>query len=812
MNPIKNGRITRYLVLFFVIKISLIAPLFAIETQGYKKPSQEMIDLIDVPPTPGVRLSPNSEWLLLLHYPGFPDIEEFTKEELRLAGQEFYPQTNSPARSTYYIDLEFKKLNGNKVYKIKNLPDKIEDVTWSPDGKKIAFTVICENGLELWYANVVSKQAKKLTDAVVNDTYHGYAFTWMPDSKKIIYKSIKTDRGNPPQKDERIVSPKIQENIDGKAPVRTYQSLLEDETDKKLFDYYMTSQLELVDLNGEQRKIGEEAIIRRFTPSPDGKYLLVAKTHKPYSYLVTAWRFPRTIEVWDLKGKKVTTIAEIPLNEDVSPKHGAVREGPRYFQWRADKPATLFWVRALDEGNPDKEVEYREEVLALSAPFSGSARTISKLKLRYSGIYWGKDDLAIIKQYWRPEKRIITSFFNPNKMNEDMQVIFDRNYENAYADPGDFVTKYNSAKRRVLQFDESRDKLYLEGSGAGPEGNKPFLDSYDIKTGKIERLWQSQPPFYEYFVRLISQNPNVILIGRQSKKMPRNYYLKNLETDELTAVTKFSNPQPQFEKVTKKFIKFKREDGLQLFGNLYLPPGYTPGDSTLPVLMNAYPHEYKDASHAGQIKDSPYRFTKVYPWSAEMWAIKGYAIFDKVSMPVVAQGDQPANETFVPQLIKNAEAAIDTLVEMGIADSNRIAIDGHSYGAFMVGNLLAHSDLFAAGIARSGAYNRTLTPFGFQHEDRTFWEAKDTYLSMSPFMYADQVNEPLLLIHGEQDTNSGTFPMQSERFYHALKGNGAPVRLVMLPYEAHSYKARESIFHVIWEIENWLKQHVKQGD
>jgi len=172
------------------------------------------------------------------------------------------------------------------------------------------------------------------------------------------------------------------------------------------------------------------------------------------------------------------------------------------------------------------------------------------------------------------------------------------------------------------------------------------------------------------------------------------------------------------------------------------------------------------------------------------------------------------NDTFVEQLVSSAEAAVNAVVERGVVDPEKIAVGGHSYGGFMTAHLLAHTKLFKAGLARSGAYNRTLTPFGFQGEERTFWEATPTYIRLSPFAHAKKIAEnkrPLLLIHGENDENSGTHPMQSERLYNAVKGMGGIIRLVKLPFERHGYRARQSIMHALYEQDMWLQTYVESG-
>ena len=218
--------------------------------------------------------------------------------------------------------------------------------------------------------------------------------------------------------------------------------------------------------------------------------------------------------------------------------------------------------------------------------------------------------------------------------------------------------------------------------------------------------------------------------------------------------------------------------------------------------------EYGDASTAGQVRGSVNRFTFYRGTSQLFFVTQGYAVLDNATMPVV--GDvKTVNDTFVKQIVANAKAAIDKLDQMGVADPKRVGVGGHSYGAFMTANLLAHCDLFAAGIARSGAYNRTLTPFGFQSEKRTLWEARDTYINMSPFMFANQIKTPILMIHGMADNNSGTFPIQSERLFAALKGFGATVRFVYLPFESHGYSGRESVLTVLAEMIEWFDTYVK---
>jgi dipeptidyl aminopeptidase/acylaminoacyl peptidase len=650
--------------------------------------------------------------------------------------------------------------------------------------------------------------AKKLTEAVLNETMGG-SFQWLKNSDKILYRSINAARGKMPAKSNVPSGPVIQENLGKEAAVRTYQDLIKDEYDEKLFEYFTTSQIMVADLNGNHKKIGRPAIYSSISASPDGNYYKIDKINKPFSYLVTSRSFPTSIEIWDANGKMIHLLADIPLMESIPKGSGSTQPGPRSFSWRSDKPSSIYWVEALDDGNAKKKVAYRDQVYTLDAPFKQNPKRFIKTKLRYGGITWGNEDLAVVTESWRSSRQSITSFFNPNDPDNTKKIIWDMSSEDKYNDPGRFVTDRNEFSKNALLFTDKGKSLLLTGSGASPEGNRPFIDKYDIKTGETERLWRSEAPYYETVSKIIDPKKMLVITSRQSKEEPSNYYLRDVKKNKLTAITNFPHPYSKMKGVSKQMVKYKRGDGVDLNATLYLPPGYTKSDGPLPTILWAYPREFKSAASAGQISGSPYTFMRLSSTSHLYWVLRGYAILDGASFPIIGEGDIEPNDEFIKQLVANAKAAIAKGVEMGVTDPDRVAVGGHSYGAFMTANLLAHSDLFAAGIARSGAYNRTLTPFGFQSEPRTYWEAPEIYYAMSPFMHADQVKDPILLIHGMADNNSGTFPVQSQRFYNALKGHGATARLVMLPLESHGYSARESVMHMLWEVDQWLEKYVK---
>jgi dipeptidyl aminopeptidase/acylaminoacyl peptidase len=634
---------------------------------------------------------------------------------------------------------------------------------------------------------------------------------WLRDGKALICPLVPDDRGAEPAAPQAPSGPVIQENLGRTTPARTYQDLLKNPHDETLFEHYLLCQLAHVTIEGEITPIGSPGIVWDFDPAPGGEYILVETLHRPFSYLVPASRFPRKIEIWDLEGNLVHMIADLPLQEEIPIAYGSVATGPREVEWRSDAKATVCWAEALDGGDAGAEAEERDRVFMLEAPFEGDPVPLATMELRYGGIMWGRDDLAVAMEWWWKTRNVRAWRVRPGSPDTDPEILVDRSWEDRYNDPGEPVTIRNDMGRRVLFPMDGGRRLLLIGDGASPQGDRPFLDLFDLRTHESDRLFHSEEPYYERPILPLDEDGRYLLTRRESVTETPNYFVRDLEEGTLRQITSFPHPTPQLEGLQKELIRYEREDGVMLTATLYLPPGYSADEGPLPMLMWAYPQEFKDADAAGQVTDSPYRFDRVGWWSPLLWLTLGYAVLDNPTMPIVGEGDEEPNDAYVEQLVMSAEAAVDEVVRRGVTTREQVAIGGHSYGAFMTANLLAHSDIFATGVARSGAYNRTLTPFGFQAEERTFWQAPEIYFEMSPFMHADDINEPLLLIHGEADNNSGTFPMQSERFYSALKGLGGTVRLVMLPHESHGYRARESIHHMLWETERWLDTYVKNA-
>ncbi len=777
----------------------------------YQLPPEEIIELVDAPATPSINISPQNDRILLLENPGLPLIEDLAAEEMRLAGIRFDPRTNGRSRSRYNTGMSLTHIDGAHPREVSGLPaePRISNISWSPDGRHVAFLHTTDTGIELWVLDVVTAEARPLSHPVVNDVL-GNAFNWLSDSKTIIYTAVTDDRGDPPTRPFVAGGPLIQESIGRRAAVRTFQDLLQDPYDEATFDFYATSQLYKTDLEGNAEKIWDPAVIWSFQVSPDGNYIRVTTLEKPYSYIVPFSRFSQRYEIIDIDGLPVRTIASIPVTEEMPQGFGATREGVRNLSWRNDAPATLYWVEALDGGDPSTEAEYRDQVFFLEAPFQQEPVAGFRTNYRFSGILWGTDSFALINEFWRPTRMARLGMFDPDNPAAGTTLLHERSVEDRYGDPGNIQTRTNEYGRMVLMFDDTGKHLFLAGQGASPEGNRPFIDLYDIDSARTTRLWRSASPYYEQPVRIIDPELRLVITRREANEQHPNFYLRDLHDGTLIQVTDFPEPFPQLRALQKETIHYTREDGIPLSGELFLPPGFEAGtDDPLPTILWAYPREFLTTDGAGQVTGSPYTYTRLGATSIVMLSTQGYAVLNNASFPVVAGESGEPNDTFVEQLVANGEAAINTLVEMGVTDPGRVGVSGHSYGAFMTANLLTHSDIFTAGVARSGAYNRTLTPFGFQLEERTYWQAPEVYNAMSPFMHAHNMDVPMLLIHGADDNNSGTFPMQSERYYDALRGHGATVRLVMFPHESHGYRARESVLHMHWEWLEWFNRYLK---
>ena len=770
----------------------------------YQKPPQAVQTILDISPTPRLSLNPTRDYMLLLETLSYPPVADLAEPMLKLAGLRVSPKRFGPHSLPRVVGLTLRQLGQTKG-KPLHLPKdaRIGTLLWAPDGTRFAFTNTTNSGIELWICDVATAKVKQMPDVQINAVY-GDPVQWLPDSRTIVCQTVQSNRGQPPQAKPVPIGPKVMESSGKLSPVRTYQDLLQNAHDEDLLDYYGTSQLVKVDTDtGKFTRIGQPHLYYGVEVSPDGQHLLVSRLHRPYSYLLPIYRFPREVEVWDMQGQHIHKVASLPLQDEI-PIQG-VPTGPRWVHWLPTAPATLIWTEALDDVDPNKEVPHRDRLLLQTAPFKEQPTEWIKLQHRFSGISWTDDGWVFVSEYDRDRRWKKTFFVNSADTKTPPRLIWDMSSQERYKHPGSLLYRTLPNGHRVVH--QVNGHVFLSGDGSSPKGDFPFLDKMDLKTLKSERVFQCSDECYEYAVALMSKDGKKYLTRHESLTEPPNYFSREAGKDEKIAVTNFDDKAPQLRMIKKQLVTYKREDGVALSFTLYLPPDYKQGQR-LPAVVWAYPREYADPSVAGQVSGSPYRFTNIGGTSHLFFLLAGYAVLDGATMPVV--GDpETVNATFIKQITDSAKAAIDKADEMGVIDRKRVGIGGHSYGAFMTANLLAHSDLFRAGVARSGAYNRTLTPFGFQNERRTLWEARDTYFKVSPFLHAEKINEPILLLHGEVDNNAGTFPLQSERMYHAIKGNGGTVRLVMLPHESHGYRARESVEHTLHEMIRWFDMYVK---
>lgn len=796
---------------YALLVLMLVLPASFFGQGSYKQPPKEIMDVLNAPVTPTTSISPARDKIAMFQPLRYPPIAEFAQPLLRIAGLRINPSTNGQYRPSYSVALTLKNVSDGKETKVA-VPAGAQLISpsWSPDGKHIAVGNVTSTGVELWIVDTATARAKKVNGVQINTAFGG--FSW-EDSKTISATLVPSKRGPAPAYQNVIPSePNIQETSGRSGAIATVQDLLKTPNDERLFEYYCSSQIALIGVDGKVREIGTPALYDNVSFSPDGKYLLVSRIERPFSYLFAYNRFPKKVEVWDSSGKLVTTIASIPLQDSLP--SGGVPTGPRGYNWIPVEPATLMWTEALDGGNPRTKVAHRDKLMKFAAPFSGSASEVLKTEHRFQGRQFGeKDGMMWFGDFNRDtatRRAFVTDYRNPTEIRK----ILELNVNDRYNDIGQPVTK--TLPNGVTVIRQNGDEVFLTGAGASPQGDRPFFRRMNIKTLKVDEIWRAGTEEYESFAGMIDDNGMNFFTRKESLLEPSNIFIRQVcpagQTCTALAyrqITEFKDPAPQLRGIKKQRVEYKRADGVPLSFTLYLPPVYKEG-TRLPAVVWAYPESFTDGSLAGQVSGSTNRFTQIGGTSHLFMLLSGYAVLDNVSMPIVGT-PETKNDTFVKQIVDAAQAAIDKGVEMGVVDRERVGVGGHSYGAFMTANLLAHSDLFRAGIARSGAYNRTLTPFGFQDEQRNFWEATNVYTSVSPFFFANKINEPILLIHGEADNNQGTFPIQSERLYAAISGNGGTARLVMLPLESHGYAAKESTEHTLYEMVNWMDKYVKNA-
>ena len=796
---------------------------------GYDRPPQNILDVMRAPSPPSPFVSPTRDTLLLVSWQDYPTIARVATPFLRLAGARVEPKNHSrhdtpggygiaPCATSYELVRIADKLHRRIALPAGGCPDA---PVWAADGKRFAFAIATADSVELWIGDAANATARRVPGARLNPML-GHELQWLADQKTLLVKLVPAGIGAPPAAPLVPAGPSIQETGGGKGQSSTYENrdTLNSKRDEDLFDHYATSQLAFVDAaTMVVTPAGKPGIYESVDPAPDGRNVLVTAIHKPYSYVTTHDRFPRDVEVWNVGDRSridVRTIAKIPLADRV-PIAG-VPLGPREFEWRATEPATLVWAEALDGGDWNVKVPARDRVVMQKAPFTAAPVEIARTEQRFVGMSWGEAPAtALLHEYdenrhW--QRSFVVDADDPAKK---PRLLWDLSTDEKYANPGSPVRRMLANGAVVIRQDG--DAIFLSGLGSSPDGDRPFLDRLDLSTRKSERLFRSDRDAFERFLAFTGADSRSFLSWRQSVSEPPNAFMRTLGSgaaaatgeaafaSDRVAVTHVSDPAPAVRAIKKRLVKYKRADGVDLSFTLYTPPGYVEG-TRVPTILYAYPLDYADPAQAGQVTGSQATFTRLR--LHRLLLLAGYAIIDSASFPVI--GDpKKAYDDYLDQLVADARAAVDEAVRLGVADPQRIGVTGHSHGALMTVNLLAHSTLFRAGVATSGSYNKTLTPFGFQSERRSVWDAPDVYRKVSPFFFADKLKTPLLIVHGADDANPGTTPLQATKLYEAVRGNGGTARLVMLPHEPHWYSALESNEQVVYEMVRWFDLYVKNA-
>jgi len=785
------------------LAVGTTATALAQEEEGYRLPPDAIADIVTRAPPPAISISPDRDQLLLMDRESLPPVAELARPMEKLAGLRLDASINDRYGTRSIVGLTIRDIDGGNEQTI-SVPAEadLSDFVWSPDGNHVAFTHTYDDGMALMVLDTASGETTTLLDRGVNPIFQGPR--WLPDGRLMVLVSP-NERGPIPVESRTPAGPAIQDAAGGEeAQTRTYQDLLENPHDEALFEWLAVSEPVIFSLDGSSEIVGEPRIYDYATASPNGEYILMEWLEQPFSYQVPYSRFPLTSVVTDMAGNRVANIAEQPLADNL-PVQG-VTTGRRRIGWHPTEPALLLWAEAQDGGDPRVETDVRDAMYALAAPFTTEPRELARFEDRFSGFFGieGTDDIIAL-DYDRDTREIRQSLIDVTGDAEPRQLTI-RNYQDAYSDPGNPLFVMTQSGFGVAR--KVDGSLLMGGRGATPEGLRPFLNRFDLETLETTQLWRNDGEYLENVVDVLDDSGANFITLYESPVNPGNFRLHS--GGEVSWITDFPDPHPELTGITREVVTYNRADGTELTATLYLPPDYEEGEE-LPLVVWAYPREYNSAATASQNRDSPYRFTRVGGYSQRFFLMEGYAVLDSAAMPVIGDDPETVNDTFIEQIVSSAQAAIDFAVERGVSDGYRVGVGGHSYGAFMTAHLLAQSDIFRAGIARSGAYNRTLTPFGFQAERRIFWDAPETYYELSPFMAADQINEPMLLIHGDNDNNSGTFPQQSERMFAAIRGTGGTARLVMLPHESHGYRGRESVLHTLAEMIDWFDTHVKNA-
>ena len=801
-----KSRNLRIVQLFIILLLGL--NLFASDSV-YQLPCERIVEIFDRPLHPLVSVLHGQDKMMSYDLSIYIPLEWLAQEVVHYGEINIYSRSRSRPRVNFHsgihvvdISSATKGLEETSFHSTRlDLPKNSAFGGGMPSFSGHALFTIeyLYDRMVLWHVDTSTYETRVLLDGGLTQVTNSVA-SWFPDNVNLLVSLIPENMEKPELASNVPTGPIIRETTGRESRIITRPNLIQDSHEEALFEYYATTQLGVLNtITGELRRIGSPGVITSTLVSPNSRFVLVHEHIKPFSKTVAYWHFPSRWYVYDLVENREIELVRHP---QAVPQFGRVQTGKRWFSWHPLMDASLIYVEALDGGESNAPATYRDDIRLLNHPFRGNGRRLFRTAQRLQEISFIDRDTYILSEFeWRTNTTITTLVNSRNRRHQ----ISRRHIRAIYDSPGSPVT-YTTNRGQTLVLRQG-NYIFFIGDGVSRDSRVPFVDKLNVNTFVRQRIVEFDEEDFVQILDFYNNNPERLLILRQNRTTPNNMFLVNLADNTEIALTQIVDNVPELTNLPTRVIRYMREDGVQLSGLLYLPANFD-GSERIPLLMSAYPREFIDAATASQIVNQDNRFVRPFGSSNLYMCLDNVAVLVNAAFPII--GDtETANNTFIEQSIMNARAAIDYLYEEGIIDRDKVVISGHSYGAFMVLNMLAHSDLFAGGIAQNGAYNRTLTPFGFQSERRSLWQARDTYINLSPFLFANQIQAPLLLIHSTEDTNPGTFPLQSRRLFEALEGLGKTARYVQLPLEGHNYRARETHLHLLWEYQKFFDDFIR---
>jgi dipeptidyl aminopeptidase/acylaminoacyl peptidase len=837
-----------------------------IANEAYVTPPPEIARLVTAPRHLNVTLDepgPDRRRVLKPIAGGLPPVVTFGRRWHNLAGLQIDPRANRARTLTTrgLAGLEIVDvLTGRAVAVDVPRGATLSSPEWSPDGSQVAFLANFDDASYVYVADAASGRSRRVAPVPVLATLVT-SVDWTADGRSIVTVLPPEGRSAEPSAPAIATGPQVRLTTPGaKLKTRTYADLLEGPYDRALLEYHVTGQLAVLDVAGGSRsvrRIGRPAMIQAVDASPDGRYFRVTLLQKPLSYFVPVSAFGTVDELWDANGARITEIARRPLREadtTTAPGQNAAADTSRrsiawmpngqglyYLQQEparrgadttaadsADAPSgpggrarrkdRLYqWVPPFDSASRKVLLESNnrmaEVLFAEDAHVVFVAENVSGVAHVYA-VYLGEPDgkrytLTRVRGLPASLGRGGTGFGGggPRGGTGADSVTF-------YQNPGTLMSKTGRTGGEVALLSSDRRHAYLRGiqyyRAYGDSAPRPFVDRIELKTGQKQRLFESALNVFEQVEAALDDDFAQAIVTRENATTVPDSYLRDMRSGQLVKLTNNRDYSPEITTAPRRMIQVTRADGYRFWVNVTLPPGYR-GGTRLPAMFWFYPYEFTDQPAYDRTRRTynRNRFPQLGPRSMAYLVTQGYAVVEP-DAPIVGAPNR-MNDNYVADLRNNLAAVIDELDRQGIIDRRRLGLGGHSYGAFGTVNAMVHTPFFKAGIAGDGNYNRTLTPNSFQSERRDLWEARETYLAMSPILYADRLTGALLLYHGIEDQNVGTDPINSVRLFHALQGMGKTVALYMYPYEDHGPATRETLLDLWGRWTAWLDLYVKNA-